>query len=399
MNIDQWGNRLYTGERSYDFVGRRRTWYAIAGAVILVSLLALLLRGFNLGIDFTGGAEFRVAGVQGEVSTIEGEEAVQEVLGESEVQAAVVGGDTLRIRTGEVSTEQSGEVAANLAEAYDVETSDVSASFIGPQWGQDVSQRSLQALVVFLVLVGVVISLYFRTWKMAVAALVALLHDVVITVGLYALIGLEVTPATVIGFLTILGYSLYDTVVVFDKVRENTEEALDTQASTYAEAANLAVNQTLVRSINTSIVALLPVGAILVVSALLLGVGTLVDLSLALFIGIAFGTYSSIFIATPLLVQLREREPGIKALEKKVLAARADRPVRSGGGSGRAGRTATAGGTGGSRSGSSVLVADAPGHDGDVPEGTDDDLLYDRSTLAERQVKRVQPKRPPRSRR
>ena len=267
-----------------------------------------------------------------------------------------------------------------LAEAYDVDAEDISSSFIGPAWGQDVSQRSLLALGVFLVLVGAVISLYFRTWKMAVAALVALLHDVVITVGIYALIGLEVTPATVIGFLTILGYSLYDTVVVFDKVRENTDEAQETQAATFREAANLAVNQTLVRSINTSVVALLPVGAILFVGALLLGAGTLLDLSLALFIGIAFGTYSSIFIATPLLVQLREKEPAIVKLEKKVLAKRAERAARA---------------TTGGRTGSSVLVADA-----DDPATDDEDYLYDRSTLREHQpTARVQPKRPPRSRR
>jgi len=381
VKIDQWGNRLYTGETSYDFVGRRRTWYAIAGAVILISLLALLLRGFNLGIDFTGGAEFRVVGVTGDVSTAQAQDAVQEVLGETEVQAAVVGGDTLRVRTGELSTAQSSDVVDGLAAAYDVSRTDISSSFIGPAWGQDVSQRSLQALLVFLVLVALVISVYFRTWKMAVAALVALVHDVVITVGLYALVGLEVTPATVIGFLTILGYSLYDTVVVFDKVRENTDEAMDSQATSFREAANLAVNQTLVRSINTSVVALLPVAAILSVGALLLGAGTLVDLSLALFIGIAFGTYSSIFIATPLLVQLREREPAIAALEKKVLSKRAER--------------ATKASAGGGRTGSSTLVVG----------GVDDtevepDYLYDRSTLKDQQPSvRVQPKRAPRSRR
>lgn len=382
MKIDQWGNRLYTGETSYDFVGRRRTWYVIAASIVLVSLLALVLRGFNLGIDFTGGAEFRVTGLQGEISTAEAVEEVQGVLGETEVQAAVVGGDTLRIRTGELSTAQSAEVTDALAGAYDVGREEVSSSFIGPQWGRDVSERSLTALVVFLVLVAGVISLYFRTWKMAVAALVALLHDVVITVGLYALIGLEVTPATVIGFLTILGYSLYDTVVVFDKVRENTEGAIETQGSTFSEAANLAVNQTLVRSINTSVVGLLPVGSILVVGFFLLGSGTLVDLSLALFIGIAFGTYSSVFIATPLLVQLRENEPGIRALEKKVLSKRAERAAR-------------AASAPGARSGSSVLVLDEDG----TPAGDDEDDLYDRATLAEKATKRVQPRRPPRSRR
>jgi len=366
VKIDQWGNRLYTGETSYDFVGKRRTWYAIAALVVVVSVLALLLRGFNLGIDFTGGAEFRVSNVQGELTELDAPEAVEDVLGTTEVQATVIGGDTVRVRTGDVSTADSAAIVSNLAEVYDVPESDVTFSFIGPNWGADVSQRALQALVVFLVLVGLVIAVYFRTWKMSVAALVALGHDILITVGIYALIGLEVTPSTVIGFLTILGYSLYDTVVVFDKVRENTEGILDQDTYTYREAANKAVNQTLIRSINTSVVALLPVGSILFIGALLLGAGTLLDLSLALFVGIAVGTYSSIFLATPLLVQLREREPAFVEHERRVLARRAARPP--------------------------------------VPAGTlpqdDEDLLYDRSTLAERQAgQRLQPRRGHRSRR
>jgi preprotein translocase subunit SecF len=376
VNFDRWGNQLYTGEKSYDIVGRRRTWYTVAGVILALSVLVLVFRGLNLGIDFTGGAEFRVSSIQGEVSEAVAGEAVASVLGPTEVQATTIGGDSVRVRTGEVTTEQSGQIVDALAEGYEVPVEDVTSSFIGPTWGEQVSQRALQGLLVFLVLVGAVIAVYFRTWKMAVAALVALLHDLVITVGIYALIGLEVTPSTVIGFLTILGYSLYDTVVVFDKVRENTEDVLESKTETYAEAANRAVNQTMVRSINTSVVALLPVASILFVGALLLGASTLLDLSLALFIGIAVGTYSSIFIATPLLVHLREREEPIVKQAKRVAAHRAARPATPAG---------------------SVLVRDRDEADG---SGDSDDAALDRQAYLERQAgQRVQPRKAPRSRR
>ncbi len=210
-----------------------------------------------------------------------------------------------------------------LAKAYGVNPDDVSSTFIGPSWGADISKKALQGLIVFLILVSLVIAFYFRTWTMAVAGIVALLHDLLITAGIYALVGFEVSPASVIGFLTILGYSLYDTVVVFDKVRENTNNLTANAKSTFSEAANLAVNQTLVRSINTSVVALLPIASILVIGTILVGAGTLEDLSLALFVGIATGTYSSIFIATPLLADLREREPEMKALRNRVQKRRA----------------------------------------------------------------------------
>ena len=375
MRIDRWGNRLYTGETSYDFVGRRRTWYTIGAVIVLLSLALLLLRGLNLGIDFTGGSEFQVSSIPGEVSESVGTEVVEDVVPGSETQAAVIGDDSVRLRTSQLDTEQTDAVRDGLATAYDVPTEDVTANFVGPSWGEEVSGAALRALVVFLALVGLTIALYFRTWKMAVAALIALLHDLVITVGLYALVGFEVTPASVIGFLTILGYSLYDTVVVFDKVRENTTDVLEDSAVTYAEAANRAVNQTLIRSINTSVVALLPVAAILVIGGTLLGTGPLLDLSLALFIGIAVGTYSSVFIATPLLVHLRERETPIVEQARRVAARR--------GGSG----TAT-----GPRGGATVLVAD----------GDDDESLaaIDRRTLGVREPgQRLQPRRPPRKRR
>jgi preprotein translocase subunit SecF len=201
------------------------------------------------------------------------------------------------------------EIRIALAAAYGVESGAVTSSFIGANWGADVTSKAINGLIVFLILVSVLMALYFRTFKMSVAALAALAHDIVITAGIYALSGFEVTPAAVIGLLTILGYSLYDTVVVFDKVRENTLGVEFSESKTFASQVNLAVNQTLVRSVNTSVVAVLPVAAILFIGASVLGVGTLIDIALALFIGMLVGTYSSIFIASPVYVHLREKEP------------------------------------------------------------------------------------------
>jgi preprotein translocase subunit SecF len=347
FSFAQFGNDLYTGRRAYDIVGRRRTWYAIAAAVIVLSVLLLLLRGLNPGIEFRGGSEFRVSDVASTDVAL-AERTVTEVVADAAVpRATAIGDDTVRVQTEQLSDEETDAVAGALAEAFEVDRGAVTSSFVGPSWGADVSGAALQALVIFLILVGIVISLYFRTWKMAVAALVALLHDLVITAGIYAAIGFEVTPATVIGFLTILGYSLYDTVVVFDKVRENTEHVLAGSRRTYAEEANRAVNQTLVRSVNTSVVATLPVAAILFIGALLLGAGTLRDISLALFIGIIAGTYSSIFLATPLLVHLREREPAIGEHTARVLSRRGagtGEPAPAAAGAGTTAGT-TAGGT------------------------------------------------------
>jgi preprotein translocase subunit SecF len=208
-------------------------------------------------------------------------------------------------------------VRADLATAFDVPESEVSGTFIGPSWGESVSKQALRALVIFLLAVALLMTVYFRNWKMAAAALIALAHDMVITVGIYAWTGFEVSPATMIGFLTVLGYSLYDTVVVFDKVRENTTEAFANGRLSFAQAANLAVNQTMVRSINTTVIGLLPITAVLAVGAVFLGPGVLLDLSLVLFVGILIGAYSSIFIATPLLVSLRRRDPAVVELEKK----------------------------------------------------------------------------------
>ena len=310
------GNDLYTGKRSIDFIGRQRTWYAISVVLIILALVGVFARGLNFGIEFRGGSEYRISNVN---STISYEQRAQQAVTKAgisgNVVSTVIGGNTVRVQT-EAAGDRNDQVKAALGSEFGVAPTSVSASLIGPSWGQSVSSKAIQALIVFLVLVSVVMAIYFRTWKMAVSGLVALVHDLVITVGIYALFGFEITPSSVIGFLTILGYSLYDTVVVFDKVRENTTSAMTTQRQTYTQAANLAVNQTLVRSINTTVVALLPIAAILVVGFTKLGPGTLLDLSLALFVGIAVGAYSLIFIATPLLVDLRRAEPAVKELER-----------------------------------------------------------------------------------
>ncbi|WP_298457846.1 protein translocase subunit SecF [uncultured Cellulomonas sp.] len=327
----QWGNDLYTGRRSYDIVGKRRTWYTIALVIVALSALLLGVRGLNPGIEFRGGSQFTVSGVQ-TTDQQPAVDAVAEVSAEEVPRVTTVGGSAIRVQTAELTAEEVVQVRGALADAYGVSEDDVTSAFIGPSWGQDVSSKAITGLVVFLALVAVVMTVYFRAWRMAAAALLALGHDLVITVGIYALVGWEVTPATVIGFLTILGYSLYDTVVVFDKVRENTAGVFQQHRSTYAEQANLAVNQTLVRSINTSVVAVLPVAAILFVGAFLLGAGTLRDIALALFVGMVVGTFSSVFLATPLEVTLRSREPRIAQHTADVLDARAPQGATTGDG-------------------------------------------------------------------
>ena len=317
------GARLYRGEVSYDFIGHRKLWYTVSLVLIAVSVVSLLVRGLTLGIEFRGGAEFRVSAASAS------EESVRDTVGDvvgGEIVVQRVGNSTVRAQTETLTSAELEEVQTALAERFDVSRDDVSTQFIGPSWGKDISTKALRALVFFLLGVVVFLSLYFE-WKMALAAMIALLHDLLITAGLYSLVGFEVTPATVIGFLTILGYSLYDTVVVFDKVRENTAGLAGGSRMTYSGAVNLAVNQTLVRSINTSIIALLPIGAILFAGVVLLGAGPLKDLSLALFIGVAVGAYSSVFIAPALLAGFKEREPAMQALAKRVAARQGKGPT------------------------------------------------------------------------
>jgi preprotein translocase subunit SecF len=320
-SLSRLGNSLYRGDVSYNIVGRRKAWYLISAILIVLSIATLGVRGLNLGIEFKGGAEFSVPlSVANDESISQARETVL-ATGETPSTVTIIGGDTIRIQTPALTTEASNVLSAALAESFGVTEANIKVQLVGPSWGEEVTRNAIQALIVFLVLVAIFLSIYFE-WQMAVAALIALAHDVLITVGIYALSGFEVTPASVIGFLTILGYSLYDTVVVFDKVKENTKGIHGGSRTTYSEAANLALNQTLVRSINTSIVALLPVLAILIVGVTLLGVGTLNDLSLALFVGMLVGTFSSIFIATPYLCQMKERTPENIALANRVKARR-----------------------------------------------------------------------------
>jgi preprotein translocase subunit SecF len=311
--LGAFGARLYRGEVSFDFVGRKKLWYTLSGVILILAAIGLFGRGLNLGIEFKGGAEFQVVS---QTDSVEAAKAVAVAAGVENPIVTQLGNGTVRVQTPDLSEEVRNTIVANLASELGVAESEVRVQIVGPSWGSDITGKAINALIVFLVLVSLFLAVAFE-WRMAVAALIALLHDVVITVGIYALTGFEVTPSTVIGVLTILGFSLYDTVVVFDKVKENTKNITRQNRLSYSGAANLALNQTLVRSINTSIVALLPVTAILVIGAGVLGAGTLRDLSLALFVGMLAGTYSSITIATPVLAQLKEREPEMKALAKR----------------------------------------------------------------------------------
>src|SRR6266436_8168292 len=314
--LGQIGGRLYRGEVSVDFVGRRRLWYAISGLILVISIVAVLVRGLSFSVDFKGGAVFTFPSSSTSLSQ------VQNAVESGGVSGAIVQQthgqkNGWQIQTKSLTGAQTVTLEKTLSSKLGVNSNDITVTTVGPSWGSQISGKALEALIAFLIVIVIYLSIAFE-WKMAVAAFVALLHDLVIATGVYALAGFQVSPATVIGLLTILGYSLYDTVVVFDKVRENTAGLLSSTRSTYSQAANKALNQTLVRSINTSLIALLPVASILFVGAGLLGAGELRDLALVLFVGMLSGTYSSICIATPVLADLKEREPQYKALAKRV---------------------------------------------------------------------------------
>jgi len=311
------GGRLYSGETSIDIVGKKKRWYAFSGLLIVLSIGALTIQGLHLGIEFKGGASYTINKSGADLNPALEAISQANIPGEPIVQS--VGTNKVRVQTGSLTNAQSSALQEALSTNYSVSIDSIDTQIIGPSWGKEITRKALYGLFGFLIVVLLYLAMAFEP-KMAISAIIAVIHDVLITVGIYALVGFDVTPATVIGFLTILGYSLYDTVVVFDKVRENTRSITATGKSTFSAAVNLGVNQTLIRSANTSLIALLPVASILFVGAGLLGAGTLKDLSLALFIGLATGTYSSVFIAPPILATLREREPAMQALAKRVAA-------------------------------------------------------------------------------
>ena len=325
-------SRLYRGETEFKIIGKRKRFYVIATVLVLISLASMLFRGFNMGVEFKGGATFQWPSEGASVSQARDffeDEGIEDPI----VQTVGRGGDQdLRVQTPPLTEEEIDELIVALSERFDVETDQINPSNVGPAWGDQVTKKALQGLVGFLLAVIIYISLRFEP-KMAFASIVGLLHDLVLAAGIYSITQFVVTPSTIIALLTILGFSLYDAVVVFDKVQENTRGIAGGSTTTYTEAAELALNQTFMRSVNTTLIAMLPVSGLLFVGAFLLGAGTLKDLSLALFVGMAAGAYSSIFLCTPLFVELKEREPQYKALTQRVLARRSGTGPRATAGS------------------------------------------------------------------
>ncbi|GGR20440.1 protein translocase subunit SecF [Streptomyces netropsis] len=313
------GARLYRGEVGYDFVGKRMIWYGISILITITAIVGLSVRGLNMGIEFSGGAVFNTPKTS--VSATQAQHVAEETSGHTAI-VQKLGNSTLRVQVSELTTEQSRATQEALAKKLDVPLDKINTDIVGPSWGDQIANKAWTGLAIFMILVVIYLAIAFE-WRMALAALIALIHDLTITVGVYALVGFEVTPGTVIGLLTILGYSLYDTVVVFDGLKEGAKDITKQTRWTYSEIANRSLNATLVRSINTTVVALLPVAGLLFIGGGFLGAGMLNDISLALFVGLAAGAYSSIFIATPLVADLKERDPQMKALTKRVRAKRA----------------------------------------------------------------------------
>ncbi|MEU3480489.1 protein translocase subunit SecF [Streptomyces sp. NPDC033754] len=313
------GARLHRGEVGYDFIGNRKIWYGLSILITITAIVALAVRGLNMGIEFQGGAVFTTP--KSEVSVSQAQEYAEEASGHDAI-VQQLGNGSLRIQVGGLDTAQSDKVRAELAKDMNVPEDKIAAELVGPSWGEQIANKAWTGLGVFMILVVIYLAIAFE-WRMAVAALIALIHDLTITVGIYSLVGFEVTVGTVIGLLTILGYSLYDTVVVFDSLKEQTKDITKQTRFTYSELANRSINGTLVRSINTTVVALLPVAGLLFIGGGVLGAGMLNDISLSLFVGLAAGAYSSIFIATPLVADLKEREPAIRALKKRIMTKRA----------------------------------------------------------------------------
>jgi preprotein translocase subunit SecF len=378
------GGRLYRGEVSVDFVRRRKIFYIVSGLILVISIAAVLIRGLNYSVEFKGGSVFTFSSQAASGATVDNVDNVVSNAFPGALPTTTVthrpGKPALwQVQTTQVNFAQGSKIQDALAKSFHVPVGQVARTFVSSTWGSQISQKALEGLIAFLIAIVIYLSIAFE-WKMAAAALVALAHDIVITIGVYALTGFQVSPATVIGLLTILGYSLYDTVVVFDKVRENTAGLTGTRRSTYTTAANLALNQTLVRSINTSLIALLPVAAILAVSVTLLGNGELKDLSLVLFVGMLSGTYSSICIATPVLVDLKEREPQYKQLAKQVALREAGGRSKLRRAKAAAGAAAGSGGNGGNGGGNGTAVLADDAEDADAADVTADELDDDQAT-------------------
>ncbi|MER5946165.1 protein translocase subunit SecF [Streptomyces sp. NPDC001904] len=314
------GARLYRGEVGYDFIGKRKIWYGVSILITITAILGLTVRGLNMGIEFEGGAVFTTPKTS--VSAAQAEKDAEAAAGGHDAVVQKLGTGGLRIQIAGIDTDKSDQIKEELSKDLGISSDKINADLVGPSWGETIANKAWQGLAIFMVLVVIYLAIAFE-WRMAIAALVALIHDITITVGIYALVGFEVTPGTVIGLLTILGYSLYDTVVVFDSLKEQTKGIEKQTRWTYSDIANRSINSTLVRSINTTVVALLPVAGLLFIGGGFLGAGMLNDISLSLFVGLAAGAYSSIFIATPLVADLKERDPKMKALKKRVLAKRA----------------------------------------------------------------------------
>jgi preprotein translocase subunit SecF len=345
-------HRLYHGETAFDFMGRKRVWFLISALIIGAGVLSLATQGLNFGIDFKGGVSFTVKAKHVSVSTMR--DALRPFgLGEATIQTA--GSDTIRVSSKHLSSAKQDQVSAAIAKVAHTTSSQVSINDVGPSWGKAVTNKARTALIAFFIAITIYISFRFE-WKMAIAAIVAVIHDILVTVGVYSISRFEVTPATVVAFLTILGYSLYDTIVVFDRIEENTRGLSASGRMTYSDTVNLSMNQVLMRSLNTSLVAILPVVSVLGIGAYLLGATALQDFGLALLVGLLTGAYSSIFIASPVLVLLKEREPRYQAIRQRQaskgtqgapLTPAAAAVLAGGGGGGCGSRAAARGDVGG----------------------------------------------------
>ena len=322
--------RLYRGETRFNFIGTRRRWYLASLIIIAVCVLSFALRGFNWGIEFKGGSQFQIQAKGTSISAKQAESAFRSAGLTPADAARVVGSGNTRqivVKTKNVTPAEQSAVKAKVAQNLQIPQSVINVQSVSSSWGHEITVKAVEGLIVFLIVVSIYLSIRFQ-WRMAVGAFIALVHDLLVAAGVYSLVGFEVTPSTVVGLLTILGFSLYDTVVVYDKVAENSKDITAGSRMTFSDAANLAVNQTLMRSINTSLIALLPVAGLLFVGAGVLGVGTIKDLALILFVGLASGAYSSLFLATPIVCDLTERQPAYQALTKRVVAKRASEAAK-----------------------------------------------------------------------